>query len=204
MSPERTLLTLVTDRRLLPPGASLAGVVREAAAAGVDRVQVREKDLSGRELFHLVEALVEAAAGTAAEVAVSGRPDVARAAGARGVQLPEDGLPPGAVKAAFPELTVGASRHTLEGALAAEAEGADFVVLGPVFPTPGKEQRALGLAALEQAARRLRVPVHAVGGIAPQNARAVAEAGARGILAIRALLAPSPAEAVRRFREALA
>ena len=192
-------ITLITDRRRLE-GRDLTTLVREAAAAGVDRVQVREKDLEGRGLRALVGAVLAATAGSAARVLVNGRPDVAIAAGAEGVQLPEDGLPVAEVKRAWPGLVVGASRHSVDGARRAEAEGADFVLLGPIFATPGKEERALGLGPLAEAARALRIPVHAVGGVGAGNARQAVEAGARGLAAIRAFLDLPAAEAVRALR----
>ena len=194
-------ITLITDRRRLGV-RDLTDLVRAAAAAGVDRVQVREKDLDGRGLLALVDAMLAATTGAAADVLVNSRPDVALAAGARGVQLPEDGLPVADVKRAWPALVVGASRHSVEGARRAEAEGADFVLLGPVFATPGKEERILGLGPLAEAARALRIPVHAVGGIGAGNARQVVEAGARGIAAIRAFLEMPAAQAVLALRDA--
>jgi thiamine-phosphate pyrophosphorylase len=194
-------ITFITDRRRLE-GRDLTAIVREAAEAGVDRVQVREKDLEGRSLRALVGAVLAATSGGAAGVLVNGRPDVAVAAGAQGVQLPEDGLPVAEVKRAWPALVVGASRHSADGARRAEAEGADFVMLGPIFATPGKEAPALGLRPLAEAARALRIPVHAVGGIGPGNAREVVEAGARGLAAIRLFVERPAAEAVRALRVA--
>jgi thiamine-phosphate diphosphorylase len=195
------VITLITDRRRVE-GRDLAELVHESAEGGVDRVQVREKDLGGRGLAALLGDVMAATAGTATRVLVNGRPDVAAAAGAHGVQLPEDGLPVGEVKRRFPELVVGASRHTVEGARRAEAEGADFVLLGPIFATPGKEDRALGLRPLSEAARSLGIPVHAVGGIDAGNARQAVEAGARGLAAIRAFLEAPAAEVVRALRAA--
>jgi thiamine-phosphate pyrophosphorylase len=196
-----TLITLITDRRRVL-GGELAALVHEAAIAGVDRVQVREKDLGGRPLRALVGDVLAATAGTLTRVLVNGRPDVAVAAGAHGIQLPEEGVAVSMAKRAFPGLEVGASRHTVEGARRAEDEGADFVLLGPIFATPGKEQRALGLRALAEAARSLTIPVHAVGGIDADNARQAVEAGARGLAAIRVFLEGKPAETVRALRGA--
>ena len=192
-------ITLITDRRRLE-GRELAAIVREAAAAGLDRVQVREKDLDGRGLRAVVAAVLAATTGTAARVLVNGRPDVAVAAGAEGVQLPEEGLPVADVKRAWPALVVGASRHSVDGARRAEAEGADFVLLGPIFATPGKEERVLGLGPLAEAARALRIPVHAVGGVGAGNARQAVEAGARGLAAIRPFLEQPAGDAVRALR----
>lgn len=198
MKASEIALTLVSDRRRIP-GEDLPGLARAAARAGIDFVQVREKDLPGGALRDLVAAVVSAVAGTACRVLVNGRPDVALVAGAHGVQLPEDGLAVADVKRAFPGMLVGASRHTLEGARRAEDEGADLVVIGPVFTTPGKA-RALGIEALARAARALRVPVHAIGGIDARTAPASVAAGAAGIAAIRVFLEGPPEDIVRALR----
>ena len=193
-------LTLVTDRRLLHAGRDVASLAAEAAAAGVDRVQVREKDLTDRMLGVLLAAVAAALAGSATQLVVNGRPDLAERSGASGVQLPEEGLAVAGVRRAFPGLAIGASCHSVDAALHAEAAGADWIVLGPIFATPGKEQRALGLPLLAEAAARVSIPIHAVGGLRPDNARQAAEAGARGILAIRAFLVQPVAAAVAAFR----
>lgn len=197
---EGLALTLVTDRRLLPAGHDVAALAAAAAAAGVDRVQLREKDLPDRSLSVLVAAVAEALAGSATELVVNGRPDLAELHRAAGVQLPEEGLPVAGVRRAFPRLAIGASCHSVASALRAEAAGADWIVLGPIFATPGKERRALGLSTLAEAAGRVSIPVHAVGGMRPDNARQAAEAGARGILAIRAFVDQPVAAGVAAFR----
>jgi len=194
-------LTLVTDRRLLPAGRDIAALAAEAAAAGVDRVQVREKDLPDRVLGALVARVAAALAGGATQLVVNGRPDIAELHGAAGVQLPEEGLATDGVRRAFPALAIGASCHSLDAVLRAEAAGATWIVLGPIFATPGKEGRALGLPVLAEAAARVSIPIHAVGGMRPDNARQAAEAGARGILAIRAFVDQPVAAAVAAFRE---
>ena len=193
-------LTLVTDRLLLPPGRDVASLAAEAAAAGVDRVQVREKDLPDRRLGVLVAAVAAALARSETRLVVNGRPDLALLNGAAGVQLPEAGLAIAGVHRAFPGLAIGASCHSVEDALRAEDAGATWIVLGPIFATPGKEQRALGLPLLAAAAARVSIPIHAVGGMRPDNARQAAEAGARGLLAIRAFLAQPVAAVVAAFR----
>jgi len=194
---------LVSDRRRLA-ARSLAEVAREAAAAGVDDIQVREKDLDGRALLALVREVKAATAGTAARLIVNGRADVALAAALGAVQLPEDGLPVAEVKRAFPGLEVGASRHSTDGVRQAADDGADFVVFGPVFATPGKEAHACGLQALSAAAHAVNVPVYAVGGIDHTRAREVVGAGARGLALLRPFLEGSAAATVARLRAALA
>ena len=180
-------------------------IVREAVDAGVDFVQVRERDLDARTLVALVRELLVAIDDRATRLLVNGRPDVAIAAGAHGVELPEAGLDVAAVRAVFPDLLIGASCHSLDAALRAEQGGADFVLFGPVFPTPGKEHRAVGLDALAGVARGLRIPVHAVGGIDASRSSAVTVAGARGVAAIR-LFIETPAgqlgRVVREIRDA--
>lgn len=196
------LLTLVSDRRRLM-GQDLASLAREAAQLGVERIQVREKDLTDRALLRLVAEVVEATAETSAQVLVSGRPDVASLAGANGVQLPEEGLPVEEVKRAFPRLLIGVSCHSLASALRAQAGGADFILLGPVFPSPGKEERPLGLGVLTEVARRLAIPVHAIGGMDVLRAPAVRGAEASGMAAIRLFLGEPLAPVVGALRRAL-
>src|SRR5262249_21173934 len=106
---------MVTDRRRAG-AVPLPERARELARAGLDVVQVREKDLGDRALHDLGLAVAAAVAGSATRVLVNGRPDVALAVGAHGVQLPEEGLPVGEVKRAFPSLVVGASCHSMEAA----------------------------------------------------------------------------------------
>jgi thiamine-phosphate pyrophosphorylase len=192
---------LVSDRGR-QAGRALPDRAREAAAAGVEFVQIREKDLTDGALLRLAMAVQAAVAGTATRVLVSGRPDIALAAGTAGVQLPEEGLPVRAVRAAFPGFVIGASRHSLVAARRAQDEGADFVVLGPIFSTPAKESRALGAARLSEVAAALRVPVYAIGGIDTSTAPRALAAGARGLAAIRLFLdPPEPLHAlVRRLK----
>ena len=198
----RFVLTMVTDRLRLGGRAALEQAAA-AARAGLDFIQVREKDLADGPLRALAAAYVAATAGTAAGVLVNGRPDIAVAVGAAGVQLPEEGLPLADVRRAFPSLAIGASCHSVEAVRRAAGEGADFALLGPVFPTPGKEERAVGLSVLAAAvAAAGAVPVHAIGGITPERLPALRRVGARGAAAIRPFLDLSPDEIIRAFRAA--
>jgi len=113
-------------------------------------------------------------------------------AGAHGVQLPEAGLPVAEVKRCFPELLVGASRHSAIAAARAEQDGADLVVLGPIFATPGKQEHTLGLGPLSEASRMLSVPLYAIGGIDGDTAGQAMAAGTRGLAAIRAFSSALP------------
>jgi thiamine-phosphate pyrophosphorylase len=180
-------IMLISDSRRVA-GGDLPAQAREASLAGVDLFQVREKSMGVRALRALVAQVTAATEGTRTRVIVNGRPDVAVVAGAHGVQLPEEGLPIRDVRRAFPELVVGGSCHSLAGAQRAADEGADFVLLGPIFTTPGKEERALGIETLAEAARHLRVPVYAVGGVDATTASQAVAAGALGLAAIRVFL----------------
>jgi thiamine-phosphate pyrophosphorylase len=165
----------------ITPGASEARLA-EALTAGLDYVQIRDKELPGRELFERCRK-----AGSlprTARLLVNDRLDMALACGLDGVHLPADRPPPERYRAASERpLVIGVSCHTSEEVRRAAGEGADFVVLGPVYASPGKGP-PVGLRALEQAARE-SVPVLALGGITLENAPACLQAGAAGIAAIR-------------------
>lgn len=167
----------VTDRTR----GDVIACARRALADGVDMVQVREKDLDARRLLELVRQVVRLARGSPTQVLVNDRLDVALAAGADGVHLPADGLPAAAVRGMVGR--VGVSTHTLDEVRRAEAGGADFIVFGPVFDTPGKT--AVGVDRLREAVRAVRTPVYAIGGVTMENAARVVDAGAAGIAGIR-------------------
>ena len=162
--------------------------LRDAADDGVNLVQIREKNLPGRILHDLVSSVTAAIWHTDARVLVNDRVDVALSAAAAGVHLPESSFAPDIVRQRFGEdLIIGVSTHTIDAAESAAANGADFVVFGPVFDTPGKGT-AVGLEMLATVCRELDgFPVIALGGIDPLNCRSAADAGAAGIAAIRSL-----------------
>jgi thiamine-phosphate pyrophosphorylase len=147
----------------------------------VDLIQVREKDLPAHELFELVIRIRDLAAGTTTRVLVNDRLDIAIAAGLAGVHLPGNGLPAQRVRALVDLL--GVSVHSSEEAIEAERAGADFVVFGPVFDSPGKT--AVGLEPLRKVVLTVKIPVLGIGGITMSNAQEVLNAGAAGIAGIR-------------------
>ncbi len=167
----------VTDRR----GGDIVAFSRRAIDDGVDMIQIREKDLSARELFDIVCRIRDLAVGTKTRILVNDRLDVALAARVDGVQLPGNGLPAERVRPLVSVL--GVSTHSLEEAIAAEQARADFIIFGPIFNTPGKQ--AVGLDALRSIIAVVHIPVLAIGGITPENATLAVNAGSAGIAAIR-------------------
>ncbi|MGA2475938.1 MAG: thiamine phosphate synthase [Terriglobia bacterium] len=184
------LLCYITDRRQLR-SVSLAAVIRETVRAGVDIVQVREKDLTSRELITLVEEALSATREPGmggARVVVNDRVDVALAGGADGAHLAAHSMPVQVVRRFVPRaFLIGVSCHSLGEAMAAESGGADYLVLGPVFETPSKLGYGppLGLEKLRNITSRIRIPVLALGGITVERVRPCLEAGASGIAGIR-------------------
>jgi len=167
----------VTDRRQGDVLASAARAIRDR----VDMIQVREKDLSARELFYLVCRIRDLAAGTETRVLVNDRLDIALAANVDGVHLPSNGLPAHRLRP-FVQL-LGVSTHTIQEAIDAEQGQADFIVFGPVFDSPGKT--AVGLDPLREITAAVRIPVLAIGGMTWANAQEVLDANAAGIAGIR-------------------
>lgn len=200
-------LYLITDRNRTH-GRPLLDVVAAALRGGIDTVQLREKDLPARALYELACDLRTLCERYDALLLVNGRLDVAAAAGAHGVHLPARSFHPAEARAVLgSEALVGVSCHNLDEAMNAASEGADFLVCGPVFPTPSKQQFGppIGTAVLAQVCREVSLPVLAIGGITSQNLALVREAGARGIAVVRAVLeAPNPTVAAQELALALA
>jgi thiamine-phosphate pyrophosphorylase len=224
---QEPLLCYVTDRRSLraatPADAqeTLLRAMETAAAAGIDWVQIREKDLSGRDCAALCrEALrraenISRASQRSTRILVNDRLDVALAERAGGVHLGENALPVQEAKrlvASFfagppPQgFLAGVSCHSLEAAQAAASNGADYIFFGPVFATPSKASFGAphGLERLAQVCRALAIPVLAIGGITLENAASCIHAGAAGIAAIRMFQdAADVSRVVRTLRESL-
>jgi thiamine-phosphate pyrophosphorylase len=198
-------LYLITDRATSPRPP--ADVVEECLAAGLRAVQLREKDLEARELLALADTLRAATRRHGARLIVNDRADVALAARADGVQRTHASLPVSALRAITPAgFLVGASVHAEAEARDAAAQGADFIVFGPVYDTPSKRRHGppQGLAALEAVARAVDRPVLAVGGLTPERVAEALAAGAAGVAVIGAIYgAARPADATKAFLDAL-
>ena len=170
----------ITDRHGCP---NLLDCITHAAVEGVELIQVREKDLNARDLLALVRAAVAAVSTRPTRVLVNGRADIALAAGANGVHLPSHSVAPAEWRRILPpDFLIGVSCHSQAEIRA--AEGADLIVYGPVFASPGKGQ-GVGLDALRIAASSTRIPVFALGGITFETAQSCIDADAAGVAAIR-------------------
>lgn len=189
------ILYLITDRRQTG-GRLLTEVVREALYGGVKAVQLREKDLSGAELFRLAAELRSLTADFAARLIINDRPDIALAVDADGVQIGVSSLPVSVVRRLLgPDKIIGYSAHAIDEALRAQVDGADFVTFGPVYHTPSKAAfgAPCGVKKLSDAASELSIPVIGLGGISQANITESLSAKIHGIAVISAILtAPDP------------
>jgi thiamine-phosphate pyrophosphorylase len=191
---DRPIVCLVTDRRRLMASdddfesglTRLVNLALEAVHAGVDIIQVRERDLEAARLADLVAAIVETAHGSATSVVVNDRMDVALACGAAGVHLRADSFSPAAARSiAPPGFLVGRSVHDLDEAIE-YAPVVDYLLAGTVFPTPSKPDaaRLLGVSGLKEIATTVSAPVLAIGGVTMHNLPQLAASGAAGVAAI--------------------
>ncbi len=184
-------LYLITDRKLFVDNDTFFTGVEEALKGGAPAVQLREKDLTIRELLTMAYRLKELTTRYRAKLFINDRVDVALAVDADGVHLGGTGIPAFAArKAAGEGMLIGVSTHSVEEAGKAEEEGADFVTFGPVFETPSKMKygRPLGPELLGEVSRKISIPVFAIGGIKPERVGRVMESGASGVAVISAIL----------------
>lgn len=224
------ILCYVTDRKSLShtttplPESTLIQTIAAIASAGVDWIQLREKDMSAKALSHLArEVSRRTLAGPgdgrgAARIIVNDRIDVALSESTGGVHLGERSLPVDQARRlvesrlkAAPQtqpppkiFLLGVSCHSLEGAISAADNGADYIFFGPIFATASKAGMGepQGTANLAEVCRSVAIPVLAIGGITLENAATCIAAGATGIAAIRLFQdAPDPAAVVKGLRQ---
>jgi thiamine-phosphate pyrophosphorylase len=200
-------LYLVTDRNQTG-GRDLLWVLERALEGGVRAVQLREKDLGGRELFVLAEKTKRLCERYQANLFVNDRVDVALGVDAEGVHLGGDSMPVRAARELLgAEKLIGVSTHSIKEAREAEQEKADFILFGPVYFTPSKAAygEPQGLGRLKKVVEKISLPVYAIGGVKPENIAEVKAAGVRGVALISAVLSASdPRAATRRILETLA
>jgi thiamine-phosphate pyrophosphorylase len=177
----------ITDRRLAGGTEALVKIISRNLMDGVDLVQIREKDLSARDLVELVERVLLLPNPHGSRILVNSRVDVAMGCGAAGVHLPGHSFPVDRVRRIAPaHFLVGVSCHIESELYEAEAAGADFALLSPVFVSSSKPetQPPLGLDRLERMVAKVRIPVLALGGISQRTAPSCVSAGAAGVAGI--------------------
>lgn len=197
-------LLCVTDRTATRD-RSLLEVIQELIEAGLRGLQIREKDLPDAQFGILLRQIQNISDQMPVRLFVNSRMEHARNTGA-GLHLPEGSDIPAARKTLGPDWVIGSSCHSIESALAAEKNGASFVMPGPVFQTLSKHTSniPLGLDALSNISRAVRIPVVAVGGITPQNAAICLQAGAAAVASVGSLLSsPNAQSALVDFMRSL-
>lgn len=189
-------LCLVTGRHQTV-GRPLVPLLRQALRAGVRAVQLRERDLETRPLLALAEDILRLTREHGALLFINDRVDLAMALGADGVHLRANSLPVAVTRRLLgPGRMIGVSAHSTEEVVRAESEGADFAVLGPVYETTSKLVYGppIGLHPIEEASRRCRIPVFAIGGITASRVGEVRRAGACGVAVISSILSAGSVE----------
>jgi thiamine-phosphate pyrophosphorylase len=193
-------LYLVTDRNQTG-GRDLLRILEQALDGGVKAIQLREKDLSGGDLFSLAERSHKLCQAYHAAFFINDRVDVALAVDATGVQLSKSSLPLVTARALLgPQKIIGISTHSLQEAKEAKQNGADFILFGPVYFTASKAAYGApqGLAALKTIVDNISLPVYAIGGIKAENIKSTKDCGVRGVALISAIVsAENPKEATQ-------
>lgn len=198
---ERLRLIVVTDADC--GGRDLVDVVRAALRGGAPAVQLRMKDAPARDMVEMAHVLLGETRPAGALLFVNDRVDVAVVAGADGAHVGQDDLPVAAARRVSPPgFLLGVSAESVELAMQAEAEGADYVGVGPVYATGSKDDAGepIGTGRIAEVAAAVRIPVVGIGGIGIGNARSVVESGAAGVAVISAVMrADDPEAAVREL-----
>jgi len=169
---------------------SLEEQARLAILGGATMIQLRDKKMTGRELYETAKRLLSLCRPRDIPLIVNDRLDVALASGADGVHLGAEDLPVHAAKRFVPEgFIVGATAHSVEEGIRAEAEGADYVGVGAAFPSGTKKGAAvLGVAGIREVCSAISLPTVAIGGITAQNAREVLDAGVDGVSVVASVV----------------
>jgi thiamine-phosphate pyrophosphorylase len=185
-------------------GRDLGWLLEAVLAGGCRLVQLRDKQMSLAELYPIARALRERCQRSSALFIVNDRADLALAVGASGLHVGQDDLPAPSARALLaPGMILGVSTHDPQQAERAQADGADYVAVGSIFPTGTKAQfQLVGTALLRRLRPKISVPLVAIGGITVDNVDEAIAAGADGVAVISAVCgAPDPEQATRRFLE---
>ncbi|NJD55434.1 MAG: thiamine phosphate synthase [Nitrospirae bacterium] len=184
-------LYLITDRKLFSSSEEMLKAIESALEGGVRAVQLREKDLTSRELLAMAYEVRKQTKRYGAKLFINDRIDIALAVDADGVHLGGNSMPAGAArKASGGTLMIGVSAHSVQEARNAQENGTDFITLGPVYETASKMQygEPIGTQVLKEATRDVSVPVYAIGGIRTDRIAEVLQQGAYGVALISAIL----------------
>ena len=193
-------LLVVTDRHQTK-GRPLVPLLQQVLTAGTSAIQLRERDLSARELVTLAREVQAVTASSKSQLLINDRVDVALALEGVGVHLRSNSLPlPVARQMLGVQRLLGISVHAVEEAVQAEAAGADYIVLGPIYETPSKQTFGppLGIHTLEKACKLVRIPIIGIGGVTAARAREMRGAGAFGAAVITALFGADDVESAMR------
>jgi thiamine-phosphate pyrophosphorylase len=193
-------LLVVTDRHQTK-GRPLVPLLQRALTAGISAIQLRERDLSVRELVTLAREVQAVMVSSSSQLLINDRVDVALALEGVGVHLRSNSLPLSVARQILgPQRLLGISVHAVEEAVQAEAQGADYIVLGPIYETPSKLMFGppLGIHALEKACKLVRIPIMGIGGVTAARAREMRSVGAFGAAVITAILGADDVESATR------
>jgi thiamine-phosphate pyrophosphorylase len=181
----------ITDGSQLASREALVASVARQLVAGVEMIQLRERDLATSQLELLAEEVLRLPNPRGSKILINDRSDVALSVGANGVHLRGNAIAPWRIRnITAPDFLIGVSCHSVEEVRRAADEGASFAVLAPIYATPGKGP-ALGLGPLEEAARAVRIPVLALGGVTEERFQECMNAGASGIAGISLFQSPT-------------
>ena len=193
-------LLVVTDQRQTN-GRPLVPLLQRVLTAGVPAIQLRERDLSARELVALAREVQAETASRRFPLLINDRIDVALALEGVGVHLRSNSLPVSVARQLLgAQRLLGISVHAVEEVLSAQSEGADYIVLGPIYETPSKQMFGppLGIHTLEKACRLVRIPIVGIGGVTAARACEMRRAGAFGVAVITAVLGAADVESATR------
>jgi thiamine-phosphate pyrophosphorylase len=193
-------LLVVTDRHQTR-GRPLVTLLQRVVNAGTPAIQLRERDLSTRELVTLAREVQAVTASRRSQLLINDRIDVALALEGVGVHLRSNSLPVSVARQMLgTQRLLGISVHSVEEAVQGESQGADYIVLGPIYDTPSKQLLGppLGVHTVEKACRLVRIPIIGIGGVTAARAREMRRAGAFGAAVITAILGATDVESAAR------
>jgi len=193
-------LLVVTDRHQTN-GRPLVPLLQRVFTAGAPAIQLRERDISARELVMLAREVQAVPASCSFQLLINDRIDVALALEGVGVHLRSNSLPVSVARQLLgAQRLLGISVHAVEEVLSAQSQGADYIILGPIYETPSKQMFGppLGIHTLEQACQLVRIPIIGIGGVTAARAREMRRVGAFGVAVIKAILGADDVESATR------